>query len=118
MSLVEMLIVVTIIGVLSAIAIVPVTRVTKEASDTSRDRRNAQQLASVCAGGSAAGVKFVVVGDLQATVDNIVAGTTASEGVFAGSEFRVPNLSAQEKTTAMRYLELLNDDCLVYRPDF
>ena len=117
MSLVEILIVVTIIGILAAIAVIPITSVTKDAADKSRDRQNAQQLASICSGAAAAGLDFVVPGDLEATIDNIIIGGTVTEGVFAGSEFRVPNLADEEKLKAMQYLDLMDGECLTYNPN-
>lgn len=116
MSLVEVLITISVIGVITSMAIVSFDAVKKEAADKARDKRNAQQLVTVFQSGAAAGLDFYVDGDLEATVDNVIAGATANEGIFDGAEFSLKGLEESAKQSAMNYLEL-NAGLLSYNPD-
>ncbi len=115
-SLVEMLVVLAVVGILTAIAIVPFTAVTKERADQARDRQNAQNLVSMAQSGNAAGLDFIVDGDLMATIDNIVSGGTSSDGVFSGTSFSLEGLGDEHKLRASVYMEL-RDGVLLYKPD-
>ena len=106
-SLVEMLVVITVIGVIAAIAVPNIGRLT-DAAEISKDQRNAQNLSSVCSAAQAAGLDFVVTGDLKATVNATVAGSTVTGGAFDGEFFGVPNMDDIGKTAAVTYLQLAN----------
>ena len=109
-SLVEMLVVIAVIGIIAAIAVPNIGRI-NQAADESKDMRNAQNLASVCAAAQAAGKDFVSGTDVSATVDNIVSGATinAPGNPFNTTFFGVPNLSDAEQSGAESYLGLDND---------
>tara|TARA_R110002096_G_scaffold4493_3_gene20753 strand:+ start:1503 stop:1856 length:354 start_codon:yes stop_codon:yes gene_type:complete len=117
MSLVEMLIVVSIIGIINAIVIVPYTKVTKERTDRARDRVNAQQIVSMAQSASAAGLTVVVEGDLDSTLDLIVTGGTSSEGVFAGTTFSLEGMDESSVERAKSYI-VLDGGALVYDPKY
>lgn len=117
-SLVEMLVVIAVIGILAAIAVPNIGKI-NGAAEASKNRRNAQQLASVCNAAQAAGHNFItssddVVADVAA---RIVTGATITDGSspFQGSFFGVPNLSGTELTEACTYLSISADgSTLVY----
>ncbi len=119
-SLVEMLVVIAVIGILAAIAVPNIGRINAAAED-SKDRRNAQQLASVCGAAAAAGYDFVVVGghadgaDPATLAGEIATGATIADTTspFNGTFFGVPNLSTDEIATAANYLQIANQ-MLVY----
>jgi type IV pilus assembly protein PilA len=117
-SLVEMLVVIAVIGILAAIAVPNIGRI-NNAAEVSKDRRNAQQLASVYSAASAAGYDFVTTPTTVATVDavttRIITGATVSDSTspFYNQFFGVPNISATERAAANAYLTLTNS-MLVY----
>ncbi len=114
-SLVEMLVVIAVIGIIAAIAVPTIGNITSQAN-TSKAKRNAQNLASVCASAVAAGAS---VGTSE---DAIVTNLTSATGVngaddFVGVYFRVPNLATAEANAAKAYLAYdTNAGMIVYSP--
>lgn len=104
-SLVEMLIVIAVLGVMAAIALNNLTN-HREVIKQTRNRRNAQEMASLCIAAQAAGVSFVVPGDPAQTARNAVIGATATNGSFAGKTFRLPGLQEEEIVAAAYYLDV------------
>ena len=104
-SLVEMLIVIAVLGVMAAIALSNLTN-HREVIKQTRNRRNAQEMASLCIAAKAAGVSFVVPGDPVQTARNAVVGATATKGSFAGKTFRLPGLQEEEILAAAYYLDV------------
>lgn len=117
-SLVEMLVVIAVIGILAAIAVPNIGRI-NNAAELSKDRRNAQQLASVYSAASAAGYDFVTTpttaSTVAAVVTRIVTGATVTDSTspFYNQYFGIPNISATEQASAVPYLALSNS-MLVY----
>lgn len=114
-SLVEMLVVIAVIGILAAIAVPNIGKI-NDAAEESKNRRNAQQLSSVCNAAQAAGLDFIAEGDDVAAVCGKVAiGDTVDDvtSPFFGSFFGVPNLAGQELTDAQKYLELSEDESML-----
>ena len=111
-SLVELLVVIAVIGIMAAIAVPMISNVNQKSKDA-KDRRNAQSIASMAAAAIAAGVTFSSEDDAvtQLTSSTGVEGPTGS--AFAGTVFRVPNLSATDTTSAKNYLEYSSGN-LVY----
>ena len=104
-SLVEMLVVIAVIGIIAAIAVPTIGNITAQAN-ASKAKRNAQNLASVCASAVAAGATFTstTLGDIvDQIVDTGVYGSAASG--FDSTLFKVPNMSDAERTSAEAHLE-------------
>ena len=106
-TLVEMLTTIAILAVLTSIALPTMTSINQNSIDT-RDRRNAQELAAMCATAQAAGVDFVAPGDIDKTIENIVKGGSPADGAFAGKFFGMQGMAPQDQANAKRYLELVN----------
>ncbi len=116
-SLVEMLVVIAVIGILAAVAVPNIGRI-NDAANESKNRRNAQQLSSVCNAAQAAGHDFVSGTDVSATVAAIVTGSTITDtsSPFFNTFFGVPNLSADEQDKSETYLSIANG-MLIYNED-
>lgn len=113
LGLMELLITICILAVVMNIAIMALGSARQGAEDQ-KDKRNAQEIASVAAMASAAGADFIVPGDERATIVNLRDGTTPTSGAFRGRVFRIPDMHDTEITGAMRFLAL-NDSILQYR---
>ena len=118
-SLVEMLVVIAVIGIIAAIAVPNIGRI-NDAAQEAKDRRNAQNIASIYASAHAAGHDFWDT-DIATTVAAIVTpGHTIADpqSPFDGTFFGVPNLSATEQAAAIAFLELnAASGMLVYNGD-
>jgi type II secretory pathway pseudopilin PulG len=110
-----MLTVIAIMGILASISIGAFGGARQGAVDQ-KDKRNAQEIASTAAIACAAGAQFLVPGDERATINNLRAGCTPSQGAFKGRLFKLSNLAEPEINGAMRFLAL-NDSELQYRLD-
>lgn len=98
-SLIELLVMIAVIGVLTAIVVVKMGSVFGTARETV-DRRNAQNLAMVASTVESSGDRTLTeAGSLEAAVLLLVAGPEER-----GSRFRVSGLSAGDVAGAMRYL--------------
>ena len=113
-SLIELLVVVAIIGTLTSILIPMIGRMS-DGAESARHRQHAQSLASTYMAGTTAGAAFLAPGNLDQTIENIVAGATVQSGVFAGESFRVPGIAEADRVAAARFLNL-DGDRLIYRP--
>lgn len=102
-----------VIGVISAMVLQIIGAIRESAFDA-QYQRNAQEIASVYAAGSSAGVNFLVPGDLAATVQNVIAGETVTTGPFSGKLFKVGAMPPDSVTGAMNFLEL-SDTMLIYK---
>lgn len=104
-SLLEMLIVIGILGVLAAVAMAFFGGAQREAMIQVRDKRNAQEVVSLTMGALAVGAPVIAPGDMRATIDNLLKGTQATTGTFAGRTFRLSELNEEEIAGAMKYLK-------------
>ncbi|MDB6118282.1 MAG: hypothetical protein JWO08_2063 [Verrucomicrobiaceae bacterium] len=103
-SLFEMLLVVSLIGIMTAI-VVP-TMTSHSQYEAARNRRNAQEMTAICASAQVAGLNLVIPGDLEATVRNILTGGAPSDGIFKGQRFRASGMKEADAMKALSYLQL------------
>ena len=115
-TLIELLVVIMIIGVLAAV-MVPLMNPITDDIEQSRDRRNAQSLASVSLAAQAAGKDFVVPGDVEATVRKMVVGGNPEAGTMDECWFGVPGLDENQISNALGYLTIENG-MLVYNSGY
>lgn len=108
-SLVEMLIVIAIVGVMSAVAIAFLGGAHRESMARVRNQRNAQEVVSLCMGAVAVGAPVVEPGDMKATIQNLMEGRQASTGIFAGRIFRISEMSEEEIQGTLEYLSWQGD---------
>ena len=113
MSLMELLITIVILGIIMSITIMSMGS-SRQAAVDQKDKRNAQEIASVAAMANAAGASFIVPDDEQATIANLRDGIAPATGAFRGRTFRIPDMHDTEILGAMRFLAL-NDSDLQYR---
>lgn len=113
-SLLEMLISLAVLGIMTSLAL-SIFGGASEGAKEQKNKRNAQEIASIAAVANAAGAQFVVPGDERATIENLRNGCSPGRGAFKGRKFQLPNLDEPAITGAMRYLAL-NDAELHYDP--
>lgn len=101
-SLFEVLMFVAILGVMVSLTIPMFGNV--DTMYATRDRRNAQELASICMTAQAAGLDFVQGGSVLDTVREIVRGGMPVRGALRGHLFVVPGLSEEDIAGAAKYL--------------
>ena len=110
-SLIELMMAVALVGILANLAMMAFGNVS-QTSEFQKDKRKAQELASLATMASAAGADFIVPGDEQATIVNLRTGVTPTKGAFQGRLFIIPGLSDTDITNAMNYLTLNGTDLL------
>jgi type II secretory pathway pseudopilin PulG len=114
-SLVEVLAVTCLIGIFGSIALgwyggdyrAQIERVTQQ--------RNAQEIVSFGVYATMSGAEFVVKGDKQATVVNLIAGVIGQEGQWKGRLFRLDNLMLADLPGALTFVTF-DSDLLLYNP--
>ena len=112
-SLFELLTTIAIIGVLGSLAITAFGG-QRGAFENTRDRRNAQEVAQVCMTANAAGLNFLVAGNIENTIRKAVLGGSPSEGSFSGKLFKAGAMTDEDILGAARFLEIKNGE-LSYR---
>ncbi len=122
-SLVEMLTVISGIGILATIALVAFQSLNETASSTVA-KSNAQKSASLSlslSGLDAAHVLTPSLGGVDATLRFLNQGVTASGGSFEGQTFVLSGMTLEELEKAASYLQVTADGSsvmLVYNRDF
>ena len=109
LTLIEVLTMIAIIGSIAAIAIPQLTSWLTSDAQELRNRRNAQELASVFATAQAAGRDFAASGDLVQTIRNVITGGSPSEGPFKGQLYAMKSLKEQDIEGVQKYLSLQGD---------
>ena len=110
-----MLMTIAILGVMGSLAVTAFGG-QKDAFESARDRRNAQEIAQVCSTARAAGLEFLVPGQIEDTIRNTVTGAAPTNGAFKGKTFKVGTLSNADITGAARFLVIENGE-LIYKYD-
>ncbi len=100
-----MLIVIAVIGVLSAISISFFGRYHRDVVLRVRDQRNAQEITSLTMGASAAGADIIAPNDMEQTILNLIEGRNGTVGTFKGHYFGLSKLTPEEIAGAMKHLQ-------------
>jgi prepilin-type N-terminal cleavage/methylation domain-containing protein len=114
-SLLELLVVVSIIVIMCGLAIASYGGRHREAMQRMVDQRNAQEIVSLGVCATVAGADFVVVNDKQATVAKLITGTVGREGVWKGRVFRLGGIDEHRLPDALAYVKF-EDGLLLYEP--
>jgi type IV pilus assembly protein PilA len=109
-TLVELLVVIAVIGVLSAIAIPAMSNV-MENGEAAKDKRNAQNIASTYTAARAAGA--VVDTTSKATIISNLENGVNGRGPYANTTFKISPLEPTEEGRADDYL-VLTGETLTY----
>ncbi|MEM9479411.1 MAG: type II secretion system protein [Verrucomicrobiota bacterium] len=109
-SLVEMLVVISVIGVIAGVS-VPVIGNIAGTADQTASKRNAQLLSHMYASANQAGAAFPVATEIG-VCNSLIDGVT---GVYIPGEFQI-RLDDEERDAAMAHLTF-TDDMLLYTPD-
>ncbi len=107
-SLFEMLMVMSILGVMVSLA-VPSMFPTDSVYGV-RNRRNAQELSATSAMAQAAGLNFVQEESVMDTIRGLVRGGMPSQGAMRGRMFVVPGLSEEDMVGAAKHLTIQNGE--------
>jgi len=111
MSLIELLVIITLIATILAIALPIFTRVDK-AAQIAKDKANAAHVANMSEALAAMGVVHVFpdsMGGIEATIRLLREGVVVTSGPFSGQTFLIRPLNNREISGAVRYLELIYD---------
>jgi len=114
-SLLELLVVVSIIAIMCSLVLASYGIQHREAMQRMVDQRNAQEIVSIGVCATVAGADFVVPGDKQATVAKLIAGTIGQEGVWKGKIFRLGGMDEQRLPDALAFVKF-EADLLLYDP--
>lgn len=111
-SLIELLVVISIIGIIASIAIPSVGSITN-AAKTASYQRNAQSICGMFAAGQAAGVSWV--GNTRnLLISDVIAGRAPADGAFVGKTFKVPGITGTDLTNTYPYIGRDADGNLFY----
>lgn len=103
-SMIEALIVVAVLGALSASAIAFYGRYHRDVILKVRNQRNAQEITALAMGATAAGASVIQPGDMEGTILNLIEGRKGTIGTFKGRLFRISALSEDEIQGAIEHL--------------
>jgi prepilin-type N-terminal cleavage/methylation domain-containing protein len=111
-SLFEMLLVIAIIGILSAIVIGSLSQPNRDVIVETVNRRNAQAFATIALCAQLAGADPVVGTDVQASMQQVVNGVTPVAGPMTGQSFRIYGVGPDDIAGAAYYLRIANGQLL------
>ena len=108
LTLVELMMTVSIIGIVAAMAIPSMASLHGGEVSETRHRRNAQEIAAVFVTAQAAGLDFASSGSLEQTIRSVITGGSPTEGPFRGKLYVVRGLLDEDVVAVQRYLSLEN----------
>lgn len=111
-----MLIVIAVIGTLSAVAINFYGRYHRDVVLRVRDQRNAQEITALTMGATAAGAEVIAPKDMEQTILNLIEGRDGTVGTFKGHRFSLSKLTPEEIQGAMKHLQW-KDGFPAYHPE-
>lgn len=111
-SLIEMLTVVAIIGIMAAIAIPNMGNI-NASSQAARDQRNAQSIVNMYNSGLAMGIVWVGA-DRNAKIDSVIAGQTATGGIFQGNTAKAGGVTGVLVSAVYPYVGYSTNGDLLY----
>lgn len=109
-SLFEVLMFLAVLGIMLSIAVPMMSQ--NDGLYATRDRRNAQELASTAMMARASGLDFVQGDSVIETVRSVVRGGTPVRGAMKGRVFVVPGLSEEDIQGAAKYLRIQDGELL------
>lgn len=110
-----MLTVIALIGVVSSLAIGWYAGAHQEVIQRVIDQRNAQEIVSIGVCATVSGADFVVAGDKQSTVENLIHGTEGQHGLWKGKTFRLTNVRPEALPGALAFVKF-DTGLLLYDP--
>lgn len=113
-SIIEMLVVVVLLGILAGMGIGAYSAIHRGMVEKVTNQRNAQEIVSMGVCATMAGAPFVVAGDKEATVQNLIDGTTGETGIWKGKMFRL-TLAPDTVAGALGYVKF-DANLLLYEP--
>ena len=105
LSLVELLLVITIIGFISSLGIATFAGRYREVAEKSRLRSTARNMVMLYTTGRAMGADVLVPGDLTATLHRVVDGFAITDGVASGRTMALPHVSDQDIVSAQEFID-------------
>ena len=115
-SLFEMLLVVAVIGVLSAIVVSSFSQGKRDVVVETVNRRNAQAFATIATCAQISGANPVIDTNVLATMQRIVVGVTPTSGPMSGKTLRISGMNSNDLAGAAYYLRIANGQ-LLYMAD-
>ena len=97
-------------GIMASVALTSFAQGKRDIVIETVHRRNAQAFATIAECAQLSGADPVIGTDVEATLKNIVAGVTATDGALKGRTFRIFGLSDNDVTTVEMLLELEQAD--------
>ncbi|MGV3661939.1 MAG: prepilin-type N-terminal cleavage/methylation domain-containing protein [Prosthecobacter sp.] len=113
-SIIEMLVVVVLLGVLSGMGIGGYAAIHRGLVEKVSNQRNAQEIVSMGVYATMGGAQFVVSGDKEATVQNLIDGTLGQTGAWKGKVFRL-TMDPETVEDALSYVKF-ESNLLLYEP--
>lgn len=114
-SLLELLVVVSMIAIISGLLIGLYGAEHREAMHRMVDQRNAQEIVSIGVCATMGGADFVVKNNKQATVENLINGTVGRDGIWKGKTFRLGGIDLDRLPDVLAFVKF-EAGLLLYDP--
>lgn len=112
-SLVELLTVISVIGIIAGIALPSMGNVNTAASKAV-NQRNAQNIVSIFQSGVSAGLTWTGGAVRNTLIGSVVSGQSPASGAFTGQSFKLPSLTGTDLTGAYPYVGIDASNNLYY----